>query len=168
MLIFTYISISIASYSAPLLADRFIRGDQAGLRSLYVNSIVAGAIMLFPIFIVLAGFPGLVLDITFGSAYVEHAHLMTILSIGFFINALTGPTVTMMNMTDNQSKLLIFSISNVVIGLVLTCVLTYFFSLTGAAIASSIVTALFRLALFFYITLRILKPRPTQTAPLRS
>ncbi len=159
MLIFTYVSISIASYSAPLLAERYIRGDKRGLRSLYVNSILAGAMMLLPIFVILAGFPKLVLGVTFGPAYVEHAYLMTILSVGFFINALTGPTVTMMNMTDNQSRLLMFSVSNVAVGIILTSVLTYFFSLTGAAVASSIVTASFRLGLFFYIMVKIISPK---------
>ncbi len=157
MLIFTYISISIASYSAPLLAERYIRGDRVGLRALYLNSILAGAFMLFPIFVILAGFPKLVLGVTFGPAYVEHAHLMTILSVGFFINALTGPAVTTMNMTDNQAKLLFFSIANVALGIVLTFALTYFYSLTGAAIASSVVTASFKLVLFFYITTKIVR-----------
>jgi O-antigen/teichoic acid export membrane protein len=152
MLFFTFVSVALSSYTSPYLAQNHIKKDFKMLRSLYLHSILTGGIILVPIFLCFTLFPGFVLEITFGDKYVLHSHVMIILSIGYFANALSGPAIDMMNMTNNQSKLVLFSIFNVIFSVTLTTVLTWKYSLTGAAIASAATNIFFRALLFYYIT----------------
>jgi O-antigen/teichoic acid export membrane protein len=157
MMFFSFVSVALAAYTSPLLAKSHIKKDFKMLRSLYLHSILTSGLMLVPVFIVLAFFPGFVLEITLGDKYVPHANIMTILAVGYFINALSGPVITMMNMTDNQLKLVVFSVLNFVIGSVLTAVLTWKYSIAGAAVASCLTNIFFRLSLMLFITKNILR-----------
>jgi len=152
MMFFTFVSVALSSYTSPFLAQNHIKKDYKMLRSLYLHSILTGGIILVPVFLAFTLFPEFVLQITFGDKYVAHSHVMTILSIGYLATALSGPAIDMMNMTNNQSKLVIFSMCNVVFSSILTAGLTWKFSLIGAAIASSITNVAFRTILFYYIT----------------
>lgn len=152
MMIFTFVSVSLSSYVSPFFAKSHLDRDYKQLRSLYLHSIMTGGILLVPVFIILAIFPSLVLDVTFGAQYAAHSYLMTILAVGYFISSLSGPAIDVMNMTNNQSKLVLFSIINVTVGFILTALLTWKFTLIGAAIASSITNVVFRAFLFYYIT----------------
>lgn len=159
MLIFTYVSISIASYSAPIIAKKYLMKDSSGLRSIYLNSILLGGIVLVPIFIVIAFFPAYILEVTFGKEFSSYSGVMTILSVGYFINALTGPTITTMNMTDRQNNLLIFSIINTVIFFLTCFLLAKRFGITGVAVATSFSNGFFNILLFIYIYRNLIRNR---------
>jgi len=152
MMFFSFISVALAAYTSPMLAKSHIKKDFKMLRSLYLHSILISGLILTPVFLGLVFFPEFILEITFGDKYILYSSIMPILALGYFINALSGPVITMMNMTDNQSKLVLFSILNFVLGSTLTVVLTWKYSITGAAVASCTTNIVFRLSLMYFIT----------------
>lgn len=151
MLLYTYVSISIASYSAPNIAREYTEGNIRELKSIYLHSIIISVFVLVPILFILTIFPKQVLEMTFGEEYSSHYILMIILSVGFFLNALTGPTITTMNMTDRQGKLLVFSAVNSFVFIALCFLLTKHYGLVGTASAVSFSTGFFNIFLFGYI-----------------
>ena len=164
-LIFIYVPIASQLYSKNLMGE--IRSNYAILTKWIFSA-------TFPFFLIIFLFPEVVLNVFFGSAYVQASVVLTlqILSLGMFTYALLGPNAatlviigkTKLNMIDD----LIGAITNVSLNIFLIPTL----GIVGAAIASAISLSLinilksvqiFRIHKIHPFTLHYLKPVVTST-----
>lgn len=126
---FIFIPISSQLYSKNLIGE---------MRRNYIILTKWVAAATLPFFFIIFLFPDAVLNIIFGSPYVEASDALRILAIGALVQVLTGPNAlilvvvgkTKLNMVDD----LIGAVANVVLNLFLIPIM----GIIGAAIASTV------------------------------
>ena len=101
------------------------------------------AFITMPIFLVLCLYPEYVLNFLFGSAYIDAAPALRILSIGFILEALSGPNVATLIALGESRFIMWATLAAAAINVVLNIVLIPLWGIVGAAIASAVSLTLF-------------------------
>ncbi len=141
---------SINSIAAPKFSSLYSRGDMNGLK----NAVQSSTKMIFystlPIIMILTFFSSIILNF-FGSDFIIGVTALWVLMFGQFINALTGPVGSLLNMTN---KHVLFN-KIILLCSALNIVLNYFmiqrYGITGASVATSISLILLNILPFFYV-----------------
>ncbi len=130
----------VNSVSRPKFAALYKQGNFQALGYTARNSAKLLIITTAPVVILLVLYSNLIMGI-FGPSFVVGSTVLCILAIGQFVNAATGSVGSILVMSGNEKlvrNILIFSSTT---NLVLTIVLTKYYGITGAAVATALTIA---------------------------
>lgn len=136
----SFVLIAVNSVIAPRFAALHRRGDNNALGRLARRSALATTLMALPIAIALAAFSRTVMGV-FGSEFAAGAPVLTILTIGEFVNVATGSVINVLVMTGRermvQRAFVVAAIANVL----LNAALIPTFGIMGAGVATAVSVA---------------------------
>jgi O-antigen/teichoic acid export membrane protein len=148
------ILISINSISAPKFAEMWGKGDLNGLKIVtrYSTKLIFWGALPILLFILL--FPGLILKV-FGVQFELAITALVLLSLGQFINSISGSVNYLLNMTGHEKVVL----NNITVALLINIVLNYIliplYGIDGAALASLMSMAYWNFAGVIYIKYKL-------------
>ena len=124
--------------SMPILSELHSQNKLLRMREMY--SIVSKWIFIptFPIFLALFFFPEVLIRFFFGNAYISGSVGLSILSIGFLFNAITGLNETTLLALGKTKYLLFNSTVAGILNIILNILLIPEYSFVGAAIATTV------------------------------
>lgn len=91
----------------------------------------------------------------FGEEFVSASSILIILSLGQFINVMTGSVGYLLIMTNHEEDFRNVIVISGSLTLILSFILTYYFGLHGAAIATSVGLSVQNLLAAYYVKLRL-------------
>lgn len=103
-----------------------------------------------PIIIIIISFSKFFMSL-FGAVYSEYWYILVILSIGYFINAVTGPVAQLLVMVEKEKLLRNITIFSGAGAIILSLALTPLYGILGAAIAATIVLITQNIILLFWV-----------------
>ena len=126
--------IAINLVSAPLIARYINSGENKKVRNICKISagLIVPVVAVGALIIVLSGTQMLEL---FNSDFTQYDNALIILCISYTLNALLGPTGSLMQMSGNERIFLKFTVISNILGLSLLPILTSEFGLAGASIS---------------------------------
>jgi O-antigen/teichoic acid export membrane protein len=134
---FTLGLVSFYAIIRPLVSNLYAVGDIRQIEHIYRISTKWGFYMIFPLFLMTLILPTEIISIVFGHDYISGALPLAILAVGQFANGITGANALILIMTGRQRQWFIISLLVFVINIVLGIVLTKYFGLVGAALATT-------------------------------
>jgi len=142
--------IAINSVAAPKFIQFYSNSDMLGLKKIAQQSTKLIFFSSFPLLIIFFLFPAFVMNF-FGEEFTKGSTTLLILTVGQFVNAISGSVGYIMQMTDNQKVYQHI----IIVAAIFNIILNYFFiplyGIEGAAVASSISIILWNLLLVYYI-----------------
>lgn len=142
--------VAINSVSVPKFVEFYINKNLKGLEKIVKQSTKLIFITSFPLLLLYLFFSKTIMGI-FGDEFIIGAMALIIISLGQFINAISGSVGYIMQMTDNQK---IFQ-NVIIIASLLNITLNYFlipmYGINGAAIASMISMMFWNITLVIFI-----------------
>jgi O-antigen/teichoic acid export membrane protein len=99
-------------------------------------------LIALPIVILVCAFPSFIMS-AFGKGFTDQAGIwiLCILSIGQFINVITGSVQYLLMMSGHERDIRNITIINGIFALLLAIILTPFYGAVGAAVATSVAVA---------------------------
>jgi len=143
----------------PVVSELFAKNRFDDIKILY--KIITRWIFLlsFPIFLIMAFFPDLIINFFFGQKYMAAALPFMILSFGYIFANITGPTGTTIIAFGKTKLNLLISISIAVSNFILCILLIPLYGVIGAAVAMFF-TVLIGNGLGFFFVYRFMKIQP--------
>lgn len=127
----------------PIVTSLYSRNLMADLKRSYTVLTKWLASITTPIFLVLCLYPEYVLSLLFGPTYIGAAPALRILSVGFIISTLLGPSVATLIALGESSFIMWAALVSVAVNVTLSIVLIPSLSIVGAAVASAVSLSLF-------------------------
>ena len=152
----TFIIISFNGYLAPRFSEFFHKKNINEFNFFYNKAIKIILTLSLPIIIILSSFPTFFLKI-FGDEFVSASVCLIILNLSSAVVAFFGLAGTVLNMSDQQFKLMKIIFSAFVIKIIFAIVLIPSFGLDGAATSFFIATCYWNIKSFFVVKNLILK-----------
>ncbi|MCA1572857.1 MAG: oligosaccharide flippase family protein [Chloroflexi bacterium] len=121
----------------PLAARVYARGDHAAVHGLYWRSALWIALMTYPIFLGSFSLAQPVTEFLFGERYASSGPIMSILAVGFYLNAAVGLNGLTLRIYGRVRYIVMADLSSAAIGLGLSLVLIQVAGAVGAAISFS-------------------------------
>jgi O-antigen/teichoic acid export membrane protein len=121
----------------PLAARAYARGDNAGVHDLYSRSALWIALMTYPVFLASFSLAQPVTEFLFGERYASSAPIMSILAVGFYLNAAAGLNGFTLRIFGRVRYIVIADLCSAAIGLGLSLLLIQVAGAVGAAIGFS-------------------------------
>ncbi|UJS18257.1 MAG: flippase [Candidatus Jettenia sp.] len=148
---FTAITLfAINSIAAPKFAEFYGRGDIKGLSRVVKQSTKLIFWTSFPILLVILLFPSFILGF-FGEEFKTGSHVLLFITIGQFINAISGSVGFVLQMTGKQKVFQNIMLIATVLNIVLNAILIPRYGINGAAFASMIAVIFWNLSSVVYI-----------------
>ncbi len=141
---------AINSIAAPKFAEFWGKNDFKSLEKTVHQTTKLIFFSSIPILIIIWIFPSYILKI-FGEEFIIGKNALLILSIGQFINAISGSVIILLNMTGKQMAAQNIVLIGALLNVVLNFVLIPIYGIIGAAIASMISVSFINLVAVFYI-----------------
>ena len=138
-LIATLFHSSIVAAAMPLIARLQDRGDRAGLAALYRTTSLWTFALGLPLFLVVVLVPGELLSV-FGSQYATGAAVLVLLGFAALVNAATGTSGAMLDMTGHTRVKFVNATLSVGLALGAGVLLVPSMGMVGAAVAVLIAT----------------------------
>lgn len=122
----------------PLISELHADGRDAEARRTY--QIVSKWVLFvtLPLFLVFITYPEIVIRYTFGEEYLAGATALAILSIGFFANAVAGPSGDTLVAIGSTRLIMVYNTIAAGVNVALNLLLVPRYSLVGAAVATTI------------------------------
>ncbi len=149
----TFTLTSINSIAASKFSESYAAGDMDGLRKVAAHSKRLIFWTTFPVGAAILLFPDLIIGL-FGKSIQGVGGgpgALSILVLGYFVNAVSGPVGTILNMTRHQVIYQNILLGAAVLNVVLCVVLIPRFGIHGAAAASAVSMTAWNLASVFYV-----------------
>ena len=127
----------------PIVTGLYSRKLMAELRRSYTVITKWLAFVTMPIFLVLCLYPEYVLSLLFGPAYITAAPALRILSLGFIISTLLGPSLAVLTAMGESRFMMWAALAAVAVNVTLNISLIPPLGIVGAAIASAASLTLF-------------------------
>ncbi|MCJ7655962.1 MAG: flippase, partial [Dehalococcoidia bacterium] len=127
----------------PIVTGLYSRNLMADLKRSYTVLTKWLASITMPIFLVLCLYPEYVLSLLFGPTYVGAAPALRILSAGFIVSTLLGPSVATLIALGKSRFIMWAVLVSVAVNVILSIVLIPSLSIVGGAIASAVSLSLF-------------------------
>ncbi len=121
----------------PLMAQLYAKGQKEEIKRSYAVLTKWIFAFVFPIFLIFMLFPEATLNMFFGSSYIGAASVLQILSIGFFINAISGPNGITLVIMGNTRFVLLASLTATITSIALGIILIPPLGIIGAASATA-------------------------------
>ena len=144
--------IAINSIAAPKFAEFYGKRDMKGLRKIAQQSTKIIFWTSFPILLVIFLFPSFILGI-FGQEFKTGVYALILLTIGQFINAISGSVGFILQMTGKQKVFQNIIFIATLINIILNVILIPRYGINGAAFASMISMGLWNLSSVIYVKL---------------
>jgi O-antigen/teichoic acid export membrane protein len=126
---------ALVSASMPLFAQLAAQDDQKGMTELYRATSKWTFAINLPLFLVLVLFPAAILTV-FGSGFVDGAPALIVMAFAGLVNAGTGTSGAILDMTGHTGLKLVNSACAVAVGIVLSVLLIPPFGIVGAAVGA--------------------------------
>ena len=133
----SFILLAVNSIVAPKFAALYAKGDMKALADTARNSAKLMALVSGPILLLFTVVPGWVMGL-FGEKFVVGAGALTILSIGQFVNVVTGSVGCLLMMSCNEKLMRNNVIFSAFLTLLLNLILVPRYGMYGAAYATAI------------------------------
>lgn len=149
----TFTLTSINSIAASKFSESYASGDMEGFRKVAAHSKRLIFWTTFPVGAAILLFPTPIIGL-FGKSILEVGGgpgALSILVVGYFFNAVSGPVGTILNMTGHQVTYQNILLGAAVLNVVLCVVLIPGFGIHGAAIAGAISMTAWNLTSVFYV-----------------
>ena len=147
----SYTSGALNSAISPYMSSLFEDNQKVTLQRVITKTSLIVFVFSFPVAIVFFLFGKPILNTFFGANYIVSYIPLVILCIGHLINAMTGPTGEVLNMTGNQRYFSKNQFQMLVIGAVISVPLIYYYDVIGAAIVFSFILILQNMLLVIFI-----------------
>jgi O-antigen/teichoic acid export membrane protein len=141
------VNIALMAVFAPRFARHFARMDRQALGRDLLESQAYGLLAYMPFVIAYYSFPAAVLSIV-GPAFTQAAGILKIMTLGQMVNAATGPSTILLQMTKEESWLLRINVPSLALLALLMVGLGWRFGLAGAAWGYSLSVAVRNLAVY--------------------
>jgi O-antigen/teichoic acid export membrane protein len=135
-----FLLLANSSVAAPRFAALHAANDTDGVARLAVRSTILTTVSSVPLLLIFAVFPERILSV-FGPQFGEGAQVLTILTIGQFVNAATGPVGYLLNMSGFHRIEGRIAVVGALLTVGLCFALIPFWGILGAAAANAIATA---------------------------
>src|SRR6185437_533600 len=133
----TFILVAINLVSAPKFASLYKQGKSENLKRYAINSTRIMVLFATPMVLIIMCFPNAIMSL-FGPGFVEGAPMLVILSLGQYVNVLTG-SVTLLLMMSGHEK----DMRNIqFMGGVLCVILNYILIKTNGVLGASVAIAI--------------------------
>lgn len=150
----SFVLIAVNLVVAPRFAALYRQGELAKLESLAIKSVKLVGLFALPVIGVMLVFPSFLMGL-FGDGFTSGAHLLQILAIGQFINAMTGSVGFLLIMSGHERDMRNVTLISGSAAMLLTWVLTMHFGITGAAVATAIAVATQNLLAVYFVKKRL-------------
>jgi O-antigen/teichoic acid export membrane protein len=141
---------AINGISAPKFAEFYGKGDMRGLKKVVMQSTKLIFWSSFPILLVFLFFPSFSLGL-FGKEFKTGLYALEFLTIGQFVNAISGSVGIILQMTGKQKAFQNIMLFATVLNITLNVVLIPRYGINGAAFASMIAMAFWNLSSVIYV-----------------
>lgn len=138
----------------PKLGELYAKNHLISLQELVVRSTQIITILSIPLFLIIIIFRIEILSY-FGEEFIQGETVLVILSLGIFINVISGNVDQILNMTDNQVIMRNLSIFCLVENIFLNAILIPDYGIIGAAVSSLITNFSLNVLSVFYIKRRL-------------
>jgi O-antigen/teichoic acid export membrane protein len=141
-----FILMAVNNVSAPRFAAMYRQGQMVKLKNYARNSTLLMTLVALPITLIIWFFPTEIMSL-FGKDFTNGDAIwyLRILSIGQFINVITGSVSSLLIMSGHEKDLKNLRIINGILAIVLAVILTAMYGAIGSAMSSAIATAVFNL-----------------------
>jgi len=126
------------SIFSPMVADLHARGENERLAELYHVCAKWRVYACAPLFVIILFAPAELVKSLYGSAYVQGATPLVILSAGQLFAVIAGTSHAMLTMTGRQKTVVVIFLATLLLDLALNFVLVPRFGLVGAASAAAV------------------------------
>jgi O-antigen/teichoic acid export membrane protein len=144
--------VAINSIAAPKFAEFYGKNDVKGLEKIAKQSNKLIFWTALPIMAVIFLFPSFILGI-FGEEFKTGFYALIILTVGQFINAISGSVVSILQMTGKEKVFQNIMVIATLLNVVLNAVLIPRYGIIGAALANMLSMSLWNLSSLIYIKL---------------
>ncbi len=142
--------VAINSIAAPKFVEFYSKNDLAGLKKIVQQSTKMIFYSSIPVLLLFLIVPQFFMSLL-GNEFLYGTTVLVILTIGQFINAISGSVGYIMQMTDNQKIYQNIIIISAFINIVLNYLLIPDYGINGAAFASTVSMIFWNIALVFFI-----------------
>ncbi len=133
----TVVLTSVAFLFMPVISELHAEGDREGMAITYQVVSKWVFVATLPPFLALITFPGVIVGMTFGDAYVAGAGALAVLAVGFFSHAVSGPAGNTLT-AAGETRLVMYDNTLVaLVNVVLNLLLIPRYSFLGAAVATT-------------------------------
>ena len=139
-----FILMAVNNVSAPRFAAMYRKGEMNKLKNYARNSTLLMTVIALPVTLIIWFFPSQIMSL-FGKDFTEGIWYLRIISIGQFINVITGSVSSLLIMSGHEKDLKNLRLINGALAIVLAIVLTAYFGALGSAISTAVATASFNL-----------------------
>ena len=149
-----FILAALSVTTAPRYAELYKLNQKDVIRKNIKNASIIGIGVALPILLVLLLFPHTLMGF-FGEEFIVGASALQILAIGQFINVATGTIPHLLMMSGNEKYVMYNTMTGGILNLLLNILLIPYFSVAGAAIASSISIVVINLMAIWQVRYRL-------------
>ncbi len=141
---------AINRIAAPKFAEFYAKGDTAGFEAIVRQSTRLIFWTSLPVLVIFFVFPSFILGV-FGEEFKTGEYALLLLTIGYFINAISGSVGYILQMTGKQKVFQNIMILAVIINIGLNILLIPKYGITGAALARLFSVAFWNISSVIYI-----------------
>lgn len=148
---------SIGYLYVPIISNLYSKNQIEELGRINENATKWNFVVTLPIFSIIFLFPEFVLNMLYGSRYIEASNVLQVLALGFIINSFFGFNYYTLISAGKSRLLMNCSLISSILNVILNLILIIPFGMFGAAIASAVSYTLIEvyMTLKLYQTLRI-------------
>ena len=146
---------SLGALLLPVLTELYAKNQREELRAVYKTVVKWAVYLNLPVFLIIALFSHQVLNIMFGSEYVDGYLALSILSIGFFAGTFSFGASSLLTMDKKTHAIFLASFISSILNFILNFLLIPTYGITGAAIATSSSYLVYSVVLIIYSWRRI-------------
>ena len=132
----SFILVAVNYVVAPEFASLYKQNQTEELRKLALQAVKLMVALALPVLIALCLFSEKILAL-FGNEYRDAAPLLIIMSLGQFINVVTGPVGFLLNMSGHEKDMRNVVMCSATFAVLVSFTLTFYFGLIGAAVATA-------------------------------
>jgi O-antigen/teichoic acid export membrane protein len=137
-MLMTVLLVAINRITLPVVTGLFSKNYDSEIKHIYRLLAKWSLMITLPIFFLMLLFPERIINFTFGDRYAEAANALRLLSVGFFINAISGSFGEYLQTYGKTKSILIISVTGAAVNFILMVLLIPKFGIIGAAIACTL------------------------------
>ncbi len=141
---------AVNSIGMPKFAELYGAGKKAAFKQTVKQSSLLISMVSLPVLLIILLFPRFLLSI-FGQEFTAGTFTLIILAVGQFINAFSGSTIPILNMTGKEKTGRNILLAGTIVNIALNYFLIPLKGIDGAAIATATSTVLWNTLAVFYI-----------------
>ncbi|MBS3152082.1 flippase [Candidatus Woesearchaeota archaeon] len=135
----------------PIMSRLFSKKDYKNIKENYERVTKWITILTIPLFMSIIFFSKGIINILFGTPYLEAYKPTIILAVGFLMVMIVGPCENMLNVTFKTKLKMYLRIIMLIINIILNLILIPRYGISGAAISTSVALTFYNICCFIYV-----------------